>query len=66
MKEFEGTLRGPDGTATCIVRVNTAKTEYMDDADVHPPLPDGEYDLQVNGVRRLAIRSGGVWKGFEI
>jgi hypothetical protein len=65
MKEFRGTLRGPNGTAACIVRVDERNNAYMDDADVKPSLPDGEYDLEVNGINRPATRYNSLWKASE-
>lgn len=65
IKRFHGVLRGNGRSAECTVAVDLDRAEYMSDDDVSPPLPDGEYDLEVNGVHKRATRSNGEWTGSD-
>ena len=61
---FKGVLRRlgeSEECATCTFRIDSDRMESMTDAEVSPQLPDGEYDLEVNGVHRLATRVNGQW-----
>ena len=62
---FHGVLRGNGYAANCLVSVDSDGAEYMSDGDVSPPVPDGEYDLEVNGVHRRAVRSNRHWRASE-
>jgi hypothetical protein len=59
-KVFKGILRGNGGTADCLVTSRGHGHEYVH--DVTPPLPDGDYDLSVNGIDLKARCTNGVWK----
>jgi len=65
IQRFHGVLQGNNLSAACIVTVDPGHLEYMSDDDVNPRLPDGEYDLEVNGVHKRAIRSNGRWTGSD-
>jgi hypothetical protein len=62
---FHGTLRGNGLSARCIYVVNEAGADHLSDDEVDPQLPDGEYDLEANGVHKRATRAGGVWTGED-
>ena len=63
MKVFTGELRGNGRSACCRVSHDADGAEYLD--EVTPPLPDGEYELVVNGLKLIAQRRNGVWKKIE-
>ncbi len=65
IQRLHGVLRGNGLSAKCIVGVDSDRAEYMSDDDVSPHLPDGEYDLEVNGVHKRAIRSDGQWTSSD-
>lgn len=65
IQRFHGVLRGNGYVANCFVTVDSDAAEYMSDGDVAPPVPDGEYDLKVNGVHRRAVRANGQWTASE-
>jgi len=61
---IKGILRRPGDQvecATCTVRIDPDKVPSMSDDDVSPKLPDGEYDIEVNGLHLSAIRENGQW-----
>jgi len=63
--ELLGVLRGNGYVADCIVRVDPDGVAYLADEDVTPPMLDGEFDLEINGVHMRAVRLNCVWKAFE-
>lgn len=65
IQRFHSVLRGNGFSATCIVEVDSSGAQYLPDDEVNPRLPDGEYDLEVNGIHKRAIRTNGEWKGFD-
>lgn len=65
-KRFQGTLCGNDLLATCVLTIDSSGAGYLSDDDVAPPLPDGEYDLRVNGITMRVLRTNGEWKGYEV
>ena len=62
-KVFTGELRGNGLSARCRVRVDEDGAVYLD--EVTPPLPDGDYELLVNGLQLQAQCRNGVWKKIE-
>jgi hypothetical protein len=64
-QSFQGVLLGNRLKAHCSITVDSDHAEYMSDRDVTPPLPGGEYDLEVNGVHKRAVRTNGSWAAFE-
>ncbi|MGH9808967.1 MAG: hypothetical protein ACRD9W_17240, partial [Terriglobia bacterium] len=65
LRRFHGILRGNGYVAKCFVTVDSDGAEYMSDDGVTPPVPDGKYDLEVNGVHRRAVRANGQWSASE-
>ena len=64
-KKFLGTLRGNGLLASCVYIVDEIGTDHLPDNEVDPRLPDGEYDLEANGVHKRAIRAAGIWTGKD-
>jgi hypothetical protein len=66
IQRFHGTLTGNGLSAICVVSIDSDGAEYLSDADVNPPLPDGEYDLEINRIRKRAVRTNGEWREAKI
>lgn len=62
---FKGVLRGRELSAACIVSCDSDGAAYLNDVDVSPRLPDGEYDLVINGVQMHATRKDSVWTASD-
>ena len=62
-KVFTGELRGNELSARCRVWRDEDGAEYLD--EVTPPLPDGDYELLVNGLKLQAQCRNGVWTKIE-
>ena len=76
MKElvsFHGTLRGAGREARCTVLATkmtlpgTGETHYLDYAIRNAPgdLPNGRYELEVNGLKSEVVCRGGFWTAGE-
>ena len=65
IKRFFGVLGGNGLSATCVYAVDGTGAPYLPDDEVSPRLPDGEYDLEVNGVHMRAIRANGGRSGSD-
>lgn len=60
--QFFGNLSGKKGlSAVCVVELDSTGV-YIDDATVEPQLPDGTYQLEINGPPKRVVRRDGVWK----
>jgi len=58
-----GQLRGNGRTANCLITIDPNGDEYL--AAVVPPVPDGEYDLFVNGLTLKVRQTNGDWKKVD-
>ena len=63
MIQSVGHLYGNGRSATCRVRKDDSGAAYID--DVAPALPEGDYDLEVLGLRVRVQFSREVWKQIE-
>jgi hypothetical protein len=62
-KVFAGQLSGNGYSARCLITVSPDGDEYL--SAVVPPVPDGEYDLFVNGLTLKVRQTNGDWKKID-
>jgi len=61
---LHGILRRNGYVADCIVTVDSDGAAYMSDDDVNPPMLDGEYHLEVNGIHMRTVRVNCQWSAL--
>ena len=59
-RTFRGKLEGNRHSSSCVVTTGPNGDAYI--SDVTPPLPDGDYELSVNGLVLKVRFAKGVWQ----
>ena len=65
IRTFRGVLRAGSASSKCVVTTDSDDVAYLSDHDIEPPLSDGEYDLEINGIHKRAVRANGQWSASD-